>query len=98
MYNASDHLASVDGFGTFPGPGECTNVGTFLRNRIYPILNKWLDIPVPESEYHKVLPESELMCLTPSSVAEHTFKPASLLSLELVNERLTASRIKRSGR
>lgn len=96
FYGARDHLASVDGFGSFPGPGECTNVGTFLRKRIYPILNKWLDIPVPESEYHKVLPESELMCLTPSLVAERTLKPASLLSLELVKERLSASRTKRS--
>ena len=96
LYGAVDHLASVDGFGPFPGPGECTNVGTFLRKRIYPILNKWLDIPVPESEYHKILPESELMCLTPSVVAERTLKPASLLSLELVKERLSASRTKRS--
>ncbi len=68
FYGARDNLASVDGFGPFPGPGECTNVGTFLRNRIYPILNRWLDIQVPETEYHKVLPESELMCLTPSSI------------------------------
>jgi dienelactone hydrolase len=96
LYNASDHLASVDGFGPFPGPGECTNVGTFLRKRIYPVLNRWLDIPVPGSEYHKVIPESELMCLTPASVAERTLKPASVISLELVKQRLNASVTKRA--
>ena len=96
IYNARDHLASVDGFGPFPGPGECTNVGTFLRNRIYPILNRWLDIPVPGSEFHKVLSESDLMCLTPQLVADRTFKPASLLSLELATKSLSESRNKRS--
>lgn len=94
FYGALDNLASVDGLGPFPGPGECSNVGTFLRNRIYPILNKWLDMPVPETEYHKVLPESELMCLTPSSVAERKLKPASLIALEQVNQHLTSSRSK----
>lgn len=89
LYNKKDHLASVDGFGPFPGPGECTNVGTFLRKRIYPILNSWLDIQVPESEYHKALPELELMCLTPSSATDYLPKPASLLSLELVRQRFT---------
>jgi dienelactone hydrolase len=96
LYGARDHLASVNGFGPFPGPGECTNVGTFLRNRIYPILNKWLNIPVPESEYHKVLPEAELMCLTPSLVAERTFIPASMISLNLAQQRLAVSIKRRS--
>lgn len=96
LYGAVDQLASVDGFGPFPGPGECNNVGTFLRNRIYPILNRWLDIKVPESEYHKILPESELMCLTPATLADRTLKPASLISFELVKQRLTAAGIKRS--
>ncbi len=97
LYDGRDHLASVSGFGPFPGPGECTNVGTFLRKRIYPILNKWLNIPVPGSEYHKVLPEPELMCLTPSLVAERTLKPASILALEIAKQRLIASKTRRSG-
>ncbi len=96
LYGAVDHLASVDGFGPFPGPGECNNVSTFLRKRIYPILNRWLEIPVPEFEYHKVLPESGLMCLTPASLADRTLKSASLITLELVKQRLSVSGIKRS--
>jgi hypothetical protein len=31
LYGQRDHLAEVHGFGPFPGPGECTNVGTYLR-------------------------------------------------------------------
>ena len=96
LYGATDHLASVDGFGPFPGPGECTNVGTFLRNRIYPILNDWLDIPVPETEYHNVLHESALMSLTPSIAGERNLQTASAVCLELVENRLGQSFAKRS--
>lgn len=96
LYGAEDHLASVDGFGPFPGPGECTNVGTFLRNRIYPILYKWLDIPVPETEYHNVLHESALMSLTPAVTGERNLQTASAVCLELVENRLSLSLAKRS--
>ena len=67
LYGERDHLAEVHGLGPFPGPGECTHVSTFLRKRIDPILNRWLQIPIPETEYHNVRPESDLMCLTPEA-------------------------------
>ncbi len=92
LYGARDHLDEVHGFGPFPGPGECTNVGTFLRQGIYPILKRWLGISVPAVEYHKNRPESELMCLTPAVVAERNLKSASSIALELVRGRLARSR------
>jgi dienelactone hydrolase len=96
LYGSRDHLASVDGFGPFPGPGECTNVGSYLRKRIYPILGSWLDIPVPETEYHNVIPEYELMCLNNSSLVSRKLQPASLISLEIVRKRSYESKTKRS--
>jgi len=94
LYGARDHLDEVHGFGPFPGPGECTNVGTFLRKRIYPILTRWLNVATPEVEYHNPLPESALMCLTPALAAEREFKPASAIAAVLARQRLALSRAK----
>ncbi|HKW96163.1 MAG TPA: acetylxylan esterase [Bryobacteraceae bacterium] len=92
FYGARDHLDEVHGYGPFPGPGECTNVGTFLRKGIYPVLQRWLNIPAPVAEYHDPRPDSELMCLTPAVAAERRPKPASALALDLVRERLAEAR------
>ena len=92
LYGARDRLNQVDGFGPFPGPGECTNVGTFLRKRLYPILKRWLDLPIPPQEYHSPRAEAELMCLTPRVAAERGPKPASEIALEVARGRLAAAR------
>jgi hypothetical protein len=92
LYGARDRLAEVHGLGPFPGPGECTNVGTLLRRRFYPILTRWLAVSTPASEYHKPLPDSELMCLTPAVAAERKPKPASAIAFELARQRLSAAR------
>ena len=97
LYGVRDHLAEVHGLGPFPGFGEATNVSTLLRKRIYPILNRWFQIPIPETEYRNVRSESELMCLTPAAAVEHKPEPVSSLALELALERLAASRSKRAG-
>jgi dienelactone hydrolase len=91
LYGRRDHLDAVDGFGPFPGPGECTNVGTFLRKRLYPILKRWFDCPVPAHEYRNLRPDAELMCLTPAVAAERTPKPASEIALDMAQERLKAA-------
>jgi dienelactone hydrolase len=88
LYGQKDSLAAVDGFGPFPGPGECTNVGSFLRRRIYPILKKWLDIPVPAHEYHDVRPDSELMCVTPEIAAERDPQTTAALVAAIARTRL----------
>jgi dienelactone hydrolase len=97
LYGEGNHLASVDGYGPFPGPGECTNVGTYLRGRIYPILSDWFGIPVPEAEYHQPLHESALMCLTPAIATKRSFKPAALIALGIAEKRLKNSENKRSA-
>lgn len=91
LYNARDHLDEVHGFGPFPGPGECTNVGTFLRKRIYPVLTRWLNVLTPAGEYHNPLPDAALACVTPSVALDRMPKPASALALELANTRLAES-------
>jgi len=91
FYGARDHLDQVHGFGPFPGPGECTNVSTLLRQRIYPILKRWLNVSTPEAEYHNPRPDSDLMCLTPAAAAERKPIPASAIALELARHRPVAS-------
>jgi dienelactone hydrolase len=94
LYGARDRLDQVDGLGPFPGPGECTNVGTFLRKRIYPILNRWFGMAVPAEEYHMPRPDAELMCLTPAVAAGHTFKPASEIAFDAARKQLEEARSK----
>ncbi len=97
LYPQRDNLAAVDGFGPFPGPGECTNVGSFLRRRIYPVLNKWLGMPVPAHEYHNVKPDSELMCITPEIAAERKPRTTAALAAVLARTRLERARINPSS-
>jgi hypothetical protein len=47
LYHAGDHLADAHGFGPFPGPGECWNIGPAQRRSLYPTLERWYGIPVP---------------------------------------------------
>jgi cephalosporin-C deacetylase-like acetyl esterase len=81
LYGKPDHLDELHGFGPFPGPGESTNVGVLLRKRIYPVLQRWFNMPVPDGEYHHPLPDSALMCLTPALAAERHPYPASAIAL-----------------
>jgi hypothetical protein len=88
LYGRSGHLAEVHGFGPFPGPGECTNVGTFLRKRIYPVLKRWLDVTAPAEEYHNPRPEAELMALTDELAAARGPKAANEVALDIARDRL----------
>lgn len=94
LYGARDRLAEVHGFGPFPGPGECTNVGALLRQRMYPILKRWLNVAPPAAEYHNPRPDSDLMCLTPAIAAERRPKPASAIALQLARQHLAGSRVR----
>ena len=92
LYGQRDHLAEVHGLGPFPGPGECTNVGTYLRKQIYPILARWLDFPIPSEEYHNVRPDADLMCLTAAAAAERRPRAASEIAYQMAAARLSAAR------
>ncbi len=65
FYGAVDHLGEAHGFGTFPGPGECANIGPSQRETLYPNLKRWFGIPIPASEPDDRRPEAELASLTP---------------------------------
>lgn len=97
FYNAGKHLSSVDGLGPFPGPGETNQIGTYHRQRIDPILNRWFNIPIPQSEYHNMRAESELWCLTPAVAAKYKPEPVSSLVRNLAIERLSDARSKRTN-
>jgi dienelactone hydrolase len=47
LYGALDRLADAHGFGPFPGPGECWNIGPAQRRSLYPTLERWFGIPLP---------------------------------------------------
>jgi dienelactone hydrolase len=95
LYGARDHLDEVHGFGPFPGPGECTNVGVLLRKRMYPILHRWLGIPEPVAEFHEPLPESTLACLTPATAMKRQPKSAVSVALGIARQSLDSSRSRR---
>ncbi len=67
-YDASDHLDFAHGAGVLSGrPPEathCNNVGPVHRKMIYPALERWFDIPIPQ-EYQNRLPEEKLTCRSP---------------------------------
>ena len=95
LYGQPDHLGEVDGFGPFPGPGEVENVGAQHREKLYPILKRWLDIPVPEIQSHNPRPEADLMCLTPKAAAERRPKTVSSIAFEIADARLAQARASR---
>jgi hypothetical protein len=57
-----------------------------LRKRIYPVLKRWFNMPVPTAEYHEPLPEAALMCMTPAVAAERHPQPASAVALRAMNQ------------
>jgi cephalosporin-C deacetylase-like acetyl esterase len=69
LFDAENNLGEAHGFGDFPGPGECANIGPAQRQTIYPYLKRWFNIPAPTQEPDDRRPESELQCLTPATAA-----------------------------
>ena len=69
LYQAQKNLSEAHGFGPFPGPGECTNIGPIQRKSLYPTLTRWFGIPPPPQEPEDRRPASELNALTPTIAA-----------------------------
>ena len=104
LYHAADHLADAHGFGPFPGPGECWNIGPAQRRSLYPTLERWFGIPVPFEQMKNSTsanlarepdgrrPESELRVLTPASAQELHMRTIHELVLEAANRKLDAAR------
>lgn len=74
MYDAVDRTGEVHGFGNVklnpPAASHCNNVGPIHRKQIYPQLQKWLGMAVPQEYQHRLEP-TQLNCMTPQ--AEKTF-------------------------
>lgn len=75
FYNALDNLDEAHGFGPFPGPGECTNIGPAQRKTLYPELERWFGLAPPEREPGDRRPEAELAALTPETAGKIRMKP-----------------------
>ena len=68
LYGKREALRSVHGSGRGsrhgPMDSHCTNIGSIHRHQLYPILQEWFDIPVPEREVNELIPKKQLECWT----------------------------------
>jgi hypothetical protein len=74
LYGARDKLDSLHGYGSgsmsASEASHANNVGPPHRKAMYPILERWLKMPVPQ-EYKKRLDYALLTCLTPEVTAKY---------------------------
>lgn len=92
FYNALGNLDEAHGFGPFPGPGECTNIGPAQRKTLYPELERWFGLPPPAQEPDDRRPEAELAALTPETARRIVMKPVHALVADLARQRLESAR------
>ncbi len=63
LYGARDNLATVQGKGILrvsQTEGDCYSLGSVQRKPLYPLLKKWLDIPLPSQEDRDIEIDSQL--------------------------------------
>jgi dienelactone hydrolase len=104
LYGASDHLADAHGFGPFPGPGECWNIGPAQRRSLYPTLERWFGIPIPFDGMRTSMranlarepgdrrPEAELAVLNPASANEIHMRSVHELAREAGRAKVESAR------
>ncbi|HTU16936.1 MAG TPA: dienelactone hydrolase family protein [Gemmataceae bacterium] len=99
-YNAADHLAATFGKGSVKGrPPEsshCNNIGPLHRSKIYPLLQRWFDMPIPQ-EYSKRRTPDELLCLTPEAIKAFHPRPMYELAAEIGARRAAEARHRLAG-
>jgi dienelactone hydrolase len=95
FYDATDRISEIHGFGNVklnpPAASHCNNIGPVHRKQIYPLLQKWLDMPIPQEYQHRLDPK-ELNCLNPQAEAKFAVKPANEVIAGLADQRLTKAR------
>ncbi len=89
---ATDNLDEAHGFGAFPGPGECANIGPSQRQTLYPELKRWFGIPIPTAEPDDRRPEAELAALNPAIAVKLQMRPIHQLLRETAEKKLIAAR------
>ena len=92
LEGASGHLAFAHGTGNLrgrpPESSHCNNIGAVHRKMIYPVLEKWLGLPVPESDANQNRESStDLTCYTDGARQSRPIKPARELASELAAAR-----------
>lgn len=105
LYNALENLAEAHGFGPFPGPGECWNIGPAQRRSLYPTLERWFGIPIPFAEMKSSVednltkravvdrrPEAELAVLNPAIASELHMRSVHELAHDEAQAKLDAAR------
>jgi cephalosporin-C deacetylase-like acetyl esterase len=85
FYNALDRLDEAHGFGGFPGPGECSNIGPSQRKTLYPELQRWFSIPPPQKEPDERWPEADLNAYTPEVAAKAPQIPVHRLAGDIAS-------------
>jgi cephalosporin-C deacetylase-like acetyl esterase len=99
-YDAPDRLAAVEGRGNLrgnpPESSHCNNIGPLHRSRIYPILERWFGMPVPE-EYSARRSADELLCLTPHAIREYEPRSLHELAAEAGDRRASEARQRLAG-
>jgi len=97
FYGADDRLASVRAWSVLShiGSSGVYNVGAPHRAQIYPLLERWLEMPIPR-EYQRRVDADSLICMTPEAATR--FNPRTLheVAAEIGAERLAAARAARS--
>jgi cephalosporin-C deacetylase-like acetyl esterase len=92
LYGARDNLDDAYGFGSFPGPGECANIGPAQRASLYPELHRWFAIPIPPEEPDDRRPEPELASLTPALAATLKMRAIHELAAEVAQPKMDLAR------
>jgi dienelactone hydrolase len=99
-YDAADRLAGLSGKGslkgTEPDKTEANNIGPWHRSLMYPMFQRWFDMPIPEDYKERRKPD-ELQCMTPEVAKE--LKPRALYELarEVGDERAAETRKRLAG-
>lgn len=95
-YQAEERITEVHGYGSgsvaAPGASHCNNVGPHHRSQLYPILQKWFDMPIPE-EYQHRLPLEELTCMTPEAAERFGLRPLHQAAQDIARRQLAQARM-----
>jgi dienelactone hydrolase len=84
FYEATDSLAFAHGFGRLsgrpPAASHCNNIGSVHRKMIYPVLERWFQIPAPQAEFQQRRSADDLLCLSGAEVDDLDSKPVHQLA------------------